>query len=295
MKSTKGVALNIQEQVTSSHDVVLDVHDHVKSMKSTARKKDVLRWLSAPDPSTNYQNACRSRHAETGSWFLKGEEFSQWKADTNSLLWLHGKAGSGKTVLISTVISELLYQCNHAGGSNLTYFFFDFNDPEKQQSSGMIRSIASQLYSQSNDTMTELESLFSKCQDSQQPAELAALMATLQAAVRNAEHTYIILDALDECSDIVELLAVIQKIVEWNIPALHLLCTSRWLTTVKETMENPTQSAHVIQIEGQMVDKDISNYISQTLQTDPKLKRWRGRPDVREEIRIAMTEKVDGM
>lgn len=120
-------------------------------------------------------------------------------------------------------------------------------------------------------------------------------MITLQVVVRKHEHTYIVLDALDECSDIVDLLAVIQKFVGWSIPGLHLLCTSRWLTTVKETVQNLTTSDRMIQIQSKMVDTDISNCISQQLQTDPKLKRWRKRPDIQEEIRAALTEKVDGM
>ena len=159
----------------------------------------------------------------------------------------------------------------------------------------MIRSIITQLYIQSYDAMIEVESLFSRCQDGQQPADLATLMITLQAAVRKHEHTYIIQDALDQCSDIVDLLAVIEKIVEWSIPGLHLLCTSRWLTSIKRTVQTLTTSDHMIQIQSKMVDTDISNYISQKLQTDPKLNRWRKRPDVQEEIRAALTEKVDGM
>ena len=287
--------MNIQEQVSSSNDVILDVYEHVKSIKSAGRNKDIMRWLSAPDPSTNYQKSCRSRHAETGSWFLKGEDFSRWKMEANALLWLHGKAGCGKTVLSSTVITEILRQCNHSSGSFLAYFYFDFNDSEKQQSSQMIRSIITQLYSQSYDAKTEVESLFSQCQDGQQPADLPTLMITLQAAVRKQEHTYIILDALDECSNVVDLLAVVQTIVEWSIPGLHLLCTSRWLTTVKETVQNLTTSDRMIQVQSKMVDTDISNYIFQKLQTDPELKRWRNRPDIQEEIRAALTEKVDGM
>ena len=295
VKSMRGATLNMQKQVSSSNDVTLDVYEHVKSIKRLGRKKDILDWLSAPDPWINYQNACRSGHAATGLWFLESEEFSQWKMDANSLLWLHGKAGCGKTVLSSTVITEILRQCSHSSGSSLAYFFFDFNDSEKQRSSMMIRSIITQLYSQSYDARIEVESLFSSCQDGQQPADLETLMITLQAAIRKSEHTYIVLDALDECSDVADLLAVIQKIVEESIPALHLLCTSRWLTTVKETVQNLTISDRMIPIQSKIVDTDISNYISHRVQTDPKLKRWRERPDIQEEIRAALTEKVDGM
>lgn len=285
----------MQENVSSSKDVTLEVYEHVNSIKFAGQKKEILDWLAAPDPSTNYQSACRSRHAATGSWLLEDEEFSQWKMDANSLLWLHGKAGCGKTVLSSTVATELFRQCSQSTGSSLAYFFFDFNDPEKQQCDRMIRSIIKQLYCQSHHAMVEVESLFSSCQDLQKPADIATLTITLQAIIGKSENTYIILDALDECSDVVDLLAVIQKIVEGNIPALHLLCTSRWVTTVKETLQNLTTSDRMIQIQNKVVDMDISNYISHRLQNDPKLKRWRQRPDIQEEIRAALSDKADGM
>ena len=264
-------------------------------MKSSDRKKEILEWLSAPDPSTNYQSACESRHAATGSWLTESEEFFQWKMDANSLLWLHGKAGCGKTILSSTVITEIAQHCNHSSGSSLAYFFFDFNDIKKQQSSLMIRSIFVQLCSRSHEAMIELESLFASRQDGQQPADLATLKTILQKTIRKSKHIYIILDALDECSDIGDLLAVIQKIVEWNIPGLHLLCTSRWLTTVQETVQHLTIPERMIQIQNKAVEADVSSYIAHRVQTDPKLKRWRHRPDVQEEIRAALTEKANGM
>ena len=285
----------MQEKVDLSNDVTMDVYEHMKSMKSADRKKDILDWLKAPDPSTSYRNACRSRHAATGSWFLEGMEFSQWKVDANSFLWLHGKAGCGKTVLSSTVITELLRQCSHSSGSSLAYFFFDFSDYDKQQCDQAIRSIIKQLYTQSYDAMREVENLFSSCQDGQTSADIAALTTTLQAVIQKSGPTYIILDALDECADIVDLLVVIQKIVEADFPGLHLLCTSRWLTNIEETLQNLTTSDRMIQIQSKLVDIDISGYVSYRLQTDPKLRRWQHRPDIHEEIRTALSEKADGM
>ena len=290
VKSTREVTLDIQNRVSSGNDVNLEVRDHVKSLQVSGRKKEILDWLAAPDPSTNYQTACRSRHAGTGSWLLEGEPFAQWKMDPNSLLWLHGKAGCGKTVLSSTVITEIRQRTS----SGLAYFFFAFNDSEKQQCDRMIRSIIEQLYSQSYHAIVELESQFSSCQDKKR-ADFATLTKTLQSIIRKSKDTYIILDALDECSDIVVLLAEIQSMVEGSIPALHLMCTSRWLTTVEETVRNLTTSERMIQIQSKIVDPDISSYISHTLQTDPDLEIWRKDPNTQADILTALSEKVDGM
>lgn len=63
------------------------------------KKNEIIRWLSPTDPTTN-QAAARKKHEDqTGKWFTKGEEYSKWKENSNSFLWLHGIAGCGKTIL----------------------------------------------------------------------------------------------------------------------------------------------------------------------------------------------------
>jgi len=53
-------------------------------------RQKILRWLSAPDPSSNYNIACKKRQPTTGAWFVEGEEFADWKKDLGSFIWLHG-------------------------------------------------------------------------------------------------------------------------------------------------------------------------------------------------------------
>ena len=52
--------------------------------------ENIRRWLSPPDPSTNYSVACQARHEGTCEWFLQGSIFKQWKS-AGSFLWIHGK------------------------------------------------------------------------------------------------------------------------------------------------------------------------------------------------------------
>jgi DNA replication protein DnaC len=64
-----------------------------------ATKNKIIKWLAPVDPRTN-QEAARKKHEEqTGRWFTEGEQFSKWLEQPNSLLWLHGIPGSGKTIL----------------------------------------------------------------------------------------------------------------------------------------------------------------------------------------------------
>ncbi|KAJ7653496.1 hypothetical protein B0H17DRAFT_396420 [Mycena rosella] len=60
---------------------------------------DIKNWLSAPDPSTSHDNVLKTRHRGTGSWFLESEAFANWKTSNNSVFWIYGSPGSGKSVL----------------------------------------------------------------------------------------------------------------------------------------------------------------------------------------------------
>jgi len=69
----------------------------VDQMKRNQLRQDLRRWLSPPDPSTNHNIACSAHHKGTATWFFQGGIFGEWKT-TYSLLWVHGKPGSGKSV-----------------------------------------------------------------------------------------------------------------------------------------------------------------------------------------------------
>ena len=47
-------------------------------------------WLSPPDPSTNYNTACKFHQDGTAMWFFQTNTFTEWNAK-GSLLWIYGK------------------------------------------------------------------------------------------------------------------------------------------------------------------------------------------------------------
>ena len=55
-------------------------------------QQEVQRWLSPPDPWKNHNLARKFRHSETGTWWIQGDTYTEWKSsDRSSLLWIHGK------------------------------------------------------------------------------------------------------------------------------------------------------------------------------------------------------------
>lgn len=69
------------------------------AMLTDEKQDEIIKWMSRTDVTTN-QNSARDKHEpKSGEWFLEGREYSLWKETPGSFLWLHGKAGCGKTIL----------------------------------------------------------------------------------------------------------------------------------------------------------------------------------------------------
>lgn len=53
-------------------------------------RRDVHNWLAAPSPQSNYETSRKAREAGTGSWFIEGTQYQDWKSNSGSLLWVTG-------------------------------------------------------------------------------------------------------------------------------------------------------------------------------------------------------------
>lgn len=79
----------------------------------------------------------------TCGWVLENDAFHEWVRDPATrprVLWLHGAAASGKSVLSSFIINHLAQL-----GSSCQYFFVRFGDQRKRSLSTLLRSIAFQI------------------------------------------------------------------------------------------------------------------------------------------------------
>ena len=220
--------------------------------------------------------------------------FTHWK-EHSSLLWLYGKAGCGKTILSSTIISEILQKYHLRSETSVAYFYFDFNELAKQKSDEMIRSLITQLSRQSTKDPKKLKLLFSFCNNGQRQPDTTDLLIVLKDILKGFNKAYVVLDALDECSDRQQLLEGIEEIQRWELPQLHMLLTSRQLPDIQEVLGLWTSSQNRIHIQSKLVDADILNYVHERLQNDRELKRWRNKPQVQEEIKTTLMKKADGM
>jgi hypothetical protein len=135
-----------------------------------------------------------------------------------------------------------------------------------------------------------LNTLYSHCHDGQDQPNSEILVTTLHAMLPSFRDIYVVLDALDECKEGEELLALIKKVFGWNL-ALHMLVASRREKYIEDSLE-PIASWQVC-VRDDTTDADIRIHVRERLQNDASLKAWP--VEVREEIESTLMDGAHGM
>jgi hypothetical protein len=259
------------------------------------RLSKICSWLSALDPSTNYHKAHKQRQAKTGLWLLESVEFAKWKESAASRLWLHGIPGCGKTILSSTVIEHLLQHCYDDTRKVTAYFYFDFSDAQKQNSELMLRSLLSQLLQRSIVVPKGVDALYSSCDNGQREPSGHDLLEVTQQAAQEFTQVYVVLDALDECTQRSELMSMLETVAGWKLNNLHLLMTSRKERDIEWSLKSYVKEENTVCLQSDLVDQDIQRYVQQRLHDDKSLVKWNKEAAVRQEIEAALMSGARGM
>jgi hypothetical protein len=283
----------VSEEVGALHATTNELHIDVHALQIQDKTKRILEWLSAPDPSTNYNKAFEQRHEGTGLWFIHGDTFEIWKEQSESVLWLYSIPGCGKTVLASLVIHH--FEQDSLPGSVLLYFYFDFGDRKKQDLDNMIRSLICQLYQQEQCVRQDLDDMFLACQDGSQQPTLESLKDVLNSMLGKTENVVIIVDALDESCTKRDLLAWIRSILAVKPTTIRLLVTSRREQDIESTLEKLIDSNSMVDIQNGLVDVDIRSYVRAYVQRSDGFARWLDDQSTLGMIENTLSQKAHGM
>ncbi|OWY50036.1 HET-like protein [Alternaria alternata] len=284
----------LKKEIESSEDTSVDGTTN-RTRSQEERLGKICSWLSAPDPSTNYHKAHKQRQALTGVWLLEGEQFTRWRERAASRLWLYGIPGCGKTILSSTIIEHLLQYCHDNTSMVMAYFYFDFNDTQKQDPELMLRSLLCQLLQSSVGIPKGVDALFSSCENGQRKPSSHALLQVTKEAAQEFTHVYVVLDALDECAQRSELMDMLEAVAEWQLDNLHLLMTSRKERDIERSLEGYIEEQDAVCLQRDVVDQDIQRYVQQRLRVDKDLAKWNKDAAVRQEIEAALMRGACGM
>lgn len=181
----------------------------------------------------------------------------------------------------------------------LAYFYFSFNETEKQSTENMLRSFIVQLCGGRPDTPKPLLDLHLYRDKNLQPG-LEKLEETLQASTQDFKSVYLVIDALDECpranGERDKLLKCLEKVHKWTLTNLHVLYTSRPEPDIEAELvplfSGPATSIIDLQKRREEVNRDIGTYIDQKI-ASPDFRYWPLK--TKNDVKAALTDKADGM
>ncbi|KAE9394234.1 hypothetical protein BT96DRAFT_196552 [Gymnopus androsaceus JB14] len=252
-------------------------HSSLFQLMKKKRFKNGLMHLIVPQTRV----ADDKRAEGTGEWILNHPEYVKWKQSSGAL-WIQGKAGSGKTILSTTIIRNL----QQAAPENLWYHYFDSRDNTGQKTDlrGCLQSILLQAGANREGIHSALKDLFDNCTRqglTGYPPTTKDLTTTVMEIFETIGRGYIVLDAMDECRETVEVLEWVQ-----SLPTkLSLLFTSR-----NNPGGNTWRECFKISLNGQnaKVDQDITTYL------EKEIKKCKFKGDLRTEVMNTLKEKAEG-
>ncbi len=116
---------------------------------SEVERDDLMKWIDATSAYEDYVEVKQARHEDTCDWILQREEFRNWVGPDSSsqaarLLWLHGKLGTGKTLLSGRITEYLLQDQSRL----FAYFFCFYGNELKRRCNNIVKSWVYQVVKQ---------------------------------------------------------------------------------------------------------------------------------------------------
>lgn len=270
---------------------VADVKTLLCLVRSNQESSYLHSWLKAPDATIDHNAACLKRHPGTGLWLIEDSHFSKWLVEGNSILWVNGFAGSGKSVLCSTAIQAVFSHRRLDARIGIAFFYFTFNDESKRDDSAMLRALVLQLSNQLQDGHADLVRLYNAHKSGTPPS--SDLLVCLRSLTERFEQVYIMLDALDESpldGPRRYVLEALETMRGWALHGLHLFITSRNERDIHESLN--LSNTEKVSMQNAGIDQDITNFISARLNKDRSLQKWSNH---RDKIQDTLAERAKGV
>ena len=189
----------------------------------------------------------------------------------------------------------------HAIGlATIAYYYFDFRDVKKQDCYGLLSSLISQLAAESDPCYNILSHLYSDSDRGTRKPKIDALRKCMtdMLSLPGKGPIYIIVDALDECPNLLgsqsardEVLELIEGLVDLELPYMHLCVASRPEIDIRTVLE-PLTSLKISLHHQSGQRKDLNNYIRSVVHSDRRMRSWK--EEDKDLVIKMVSEKGDG-
>lgn len=260
--------------------------DQMKNARYLPLHRDIVDWISPTDYPSQQSDIISRRHEGTCQWFLDAPEFIKWLNQPKGTLFCPGIPGAGKTMMAAITIDYLLKKvCN--GSIGVAYVYCNYKRQVEQTTSSMLQAIVKQLV-QARPSNTEfIKELYKQHNDRGTRPCLEDFLDFFKHIVASYATIYVVVDALDECSDSTRPLFLDHLRDLQTDSDIRLMATSRLIPDIGD------QFKEALRLEVRATNADVRRFISGRMYQMPRCIRQD--PSLQNGVKAELVRSVDGM
>ena len=193
-------------------------------------------------------------------------------------------------LLASSYIVNHLQCLTDQGSIGIAYVYCSYEDTGRETAVNLLSTIVRQLLPQSSANVVGVLDLFQGHAKQKTRPTLSEVQDLFRAAVRGFNRTYVVVNALDECTDIDGNRETFVTELTSHLPNVSLLLDSRPLPHLESRLPNATR------IELQAHDEDIIEYVKERVALSQRIhSHMQKDPKILQTIIGKVLKKVKGM
>jgi Cdc6-like AAA superfamily ATPase len=248
----------------------------------------VMDWLSSTDFPADQTDTIARRQEGTGKWFVESPEFIKFLEGENKTLFCPGIPGAGKT-MISAIAIDHIWKAFQGDNVGVSFIYNNYNRQEEQTATKLIAAILKQLVQGRPSYGEPVTALHKQHAGRGTRPSFNEIRTTIHSVLNNYFRAYIIIDALDECTDIDGTRSdLIDAVRDLQTKAdIRLMVTSRFGSGAEDLLEG------ALKLEIQANEADVKQYVAGRLDRFPKFVR--NDKELQAEIQDGIVQAVDRM
>lgn len=248
-----------------------------------------MHWISSSDFPSQQSDLIAQRQEGTGIWFLISPAFDKWRDEPKQAIFCPGMPGAGKTMMAAMAIDHLS-KTIRSRSAGLAYIFCSYKMQASQNATGLLAAILKQLVQDQRNVPDCVSQLYDMHSPRGTNMSFDDCFGLLEAVSIICQPVYIIVDALDECSNrndgtrgqLLEALRRLQRTVD-----VRLMVTSRPIPDIEEEFHQVTR------IEIRATTGDVERFVADRMSKLPKCVR--GDVDLKTLVQDKVVEAAAGM
>ncbi|KAH0561957.1 hypothetical protein GP486_003334 [Trichoglossum hirsutum] len=264
----------------------------LESKWDAKNRQRLLDRLSCIDNESKHRKLRKIRHHGTGMWIIDSEPFKDWKEESgSSCLCCYGIPGSGKTILVSSVIDTLKASVTNSPLTVVAYHYCDYSAPNSLEMPSILRATIKQLLEQHSDIPDHITQNLQECclTDDELLTTYLFLVISLFPKV------FLLIDGVDELGkeEQIAVLSILKRLAGSTDSTVKIFTSSR---REEPYIVKQLEGFRRIDLSTSNLSSDIARFVKETVKSKIESGELVIRnPSLEQDIVKVLVDGADGM